>query len=218
MKTIETLILHRYEGLLYLLVAAYLYKELLPIFKRIRSYTTSWIQSNSEKRKKSLVKSLNYVSDKNPVLKDMVKHEIENIIYSDLTGYNWSRQKHLQFLNFYNKIKDRISLKDFKFLFGNCHISKDGVVSIKTTFSTKVYVIQNYVLLVLSGLMFLCLFVLSFLIYKEPFGIQFFIAILCVISLFGSFFLFGEIIRIKRLIKFIKGNYDNYLIPDYETK
>lgn len=121
-----------------ILILIYFINKITPIFKDINSLIVGWFNLDNNKRIKVLSDNLDSIKGNNSVLIDVIKYEIDDLIYSNLTGYSWERDKQLIFLEFYNKIKSEMSLKRFKLLYYNCSIDEAKVVSIKINFNMKV--------------------------------------------------------------------------------
>ena len=156
--------------------------------------------------------SLNNIKQSNPKLKESIEFQIDSLIYSNITGYNCNRKKHILFLDFYYKIKHDLSLKEFRVLYSNSKISDDRLVSVVISKPTKFDIIFKYFMSIMMFILSISIFILSSYISKESNYAKWIISIFFVISFLSSVFLMIENISMKHFLKKIKEKYDNYQI------
>lgn len=195
------------------MIFIYFITKITPIFKDLRLFIINWFNLDNNKRIKSLSDNLNNIKkEDNNKLRELLEYEIDSLIYTNLTGYSWNRDKQLFFLEFYNKVKHEICLKRFKVLYNNCNINKDKIVSINITFNSKSDLFFKYFLTVISFLLFIWTFILSIKYYNIEFNQKLILFLITIGSFISGFIFISLANRDRWFFKMIKEKYDNFEI------
>lgn len=182
----------------------FIYHKYKVFFIDAKSLITKWLGLDNDSKIEALNLNLKNIKQSNPKLKESIEFQIDNLIYSNITGYSFSRKKQLLYLDFYNKVKYDLSKKQFKMLYDNSKINDDRIVTISVSKSTKIDLAFRYFMSSILFIVSIGLFILSFFINKETPQVKFFISIMLIVSLLFSVFLMSENIRVKHFLKKIE--------------
>ncbi len=196
-----------------IMILTYFINKTTPIFKDLRLLFINWFNLDNNKRIKSLSENLNNKKkEDNNELREILEYEIDSLIYTNLTGYSWNRDKQLIFLEFYNKIKHEISLKRFKVLYSNCTINKDKIVSISITSHNKSDLFFKYFLGVFLLVVFLWTLILNIKYYDIKTNAKIILSLITFGSLISGIIFVTLANKDRWFFKMIKKKYHNYQI------
>lgn len=176
-------------------------------FIDIKSMITKWLGLDNDAKIDALNLSLKNIRQSNLLLKESIEFQIDNLIYSKITGYSFNRKKQILFLEFYEKVKYDLSKKEFKMLYKNSKINEDRIVSIVVNKSIKLDLGLRYLASITLLIISIGLFIFSFYINEEP-KVELVISIMSMISFLFGIFLIAENMRIRHFLKKIR-KYDN---------
>jgi hypothetical protein len=144
-------------------------------------------------------------------LRENIQFQIDDLNYSNITNSNYNRKTQLLFLDFYDKVKNDLTLKEFRILFKNSKINKEKIVSIIKNPFTKTDLLYRYFVSISMFIVSICLFILILFSSQQSFYFKLFLYVISVIILLIGLFHISENIRLKRLLKKIE-IYNDFII------
>jgi len=203
----EAILFNNYKEIFGLIILLYAYNRIKPFLLDMKSLFVSWFDLNSKKRKKDLLDDLDKIKGEDPILEEILKHELNNIIHSNITGKNWNIVKQKKYANFYNQIKNNITSKEFKFLCKNSNIN-NGLLIIEADSSTKSDQTFRVIMFISLIVVSLILLVISLKMVGLEIYKQLIVMLLFVVLIFSNSILLIKIMSVKNLLKKIK-KYNN---------
>jgi len=181
----------------------------LKIIRENYDFFTNRFKFDHRKKIDRLKQNLNDINENDELFRSILEHEINNYVFASSIGYYLEKSKQEDYLRFYDLVKEKISLKDFKVIFRNSKIW-EGIININIGLTTRIDIYGQFGFGCFLLFLGIILLFLSFYIPNPTNIKQVLVALLYMTSLIFGLLLLLDSLRMLKTIKEVKSEYNNY--------